>query len=394
MTTGRDVVFTFSYETYADAEARGMMRPPDRILQTLLNADEVAGLLVANPYRSIPSVLRAGFSPETGPRFAASKRGALITPARMRRADPTKLGAIVGEYRRYDSVLKRRSEQLGLRVPVIVTANPLVAAFCPFAWASSVLYFGRDDWLSSTSRQEYWPAYQMAYQQIRESEIAVAAVSQQIIDRIRPLGPSMVVPNGVSPAEWLAPLPPEPEWLAALPKPRAVYAGTIDQRLDTDAVAALAHSRPDMHFILLGPSPDPDYVSQLRELANVHVHGGVGRDELVATLRNCQLSLLAHRRTALTEAMSPLKIYEYLAAGLPVVSIDLPPVRGINDRVLVAPTAAGMGPLIDRALEIGPMSEAERRDFVSEHSWESRHRVILDLLMRSPLLHRSEVFRR
>ena len=47
----------------------------------------------------------------------------------------------------------------------------------------------------------------------------------------------------------------------------------------------------------------------------------------------------------LTEAMSPLKVYEYLAAGLPVVSIDLPPVRDIGDRVLLASSTAEMAPM-------------------------------------------------
>ena len=59
----RDVVFTFSYETYADAAARGMMRPPDRILQTLMASDEVGNLLVANPFRSLASVAARGLRP-------------------------------------------------------------------------------------------------------------------------------------------------------------------------------------------------------------------------------------------------------------------------------------------------------------------------------------------
>ena len=70
----------------------------------------------------------------------------------------------------------------------------------------------------------------------------------------------------------------------------------------------------------------------------MHLHPSVARAELVATLRNADLCLLAHRRTPLTEAMSPLKIYEYLAAGMPVIATDLPPVRGIDERVLLADT--------------------------------------------------------
>ena len=54
----------------------------------------------------------------------------------------------------------------------------------------------------------------------------------------------------------LGPVPPAPDWLAAIPGPRAIYVGTIDTRLDTEGVAALAAARPEVSFVLLGPVPD------------------------------------------------------------------------------------------------------------------------------------------
>lgn len=383
----RDVVFTFSYETYADAAARGMMRPPDRILQTLMSSEEVGNLLVANPFRSLASVVARGLRPAES--FPTGSRRRLITPTRLARRDPLSVPAIVRTYRSYDEQLRVAAARAGLTGPAIVTTNPLVAAFCPFGWADTVTYFGRDDWLSSEAREAYWPAYAAAYRQIRESEVGVAAVSQQIIDRIDPLGPAVVVPNGVDPREWAGPRPAAPEWLAAIPGPRAIYVGTIDSRLDVEGIARLAVLRPNLHIVLLGPTPDPEYTRALREVPNVHQHSGVGRSELVAALRNCDVSLLSHRRTALTEAMSPLKVYEYLAAGLPVVSIDLPPVRGIHERVTFSGSTADMAAEVDEALERGPLTEAERSRFIEGNSWTSRHRAVLDLVLRSPARHRS-----
>ena len=274
--------------------------------------------------------------------------------------------------------------------PAVITTNPLVAAFSPFGWASSVTYFARDDWLSYSGRQEYWPAYAVAYRQIRESEVGVLAVSQQIIDRIAPRGPHAVVPNGVEPSEWLGRPPAAPDWLARIPGPRAIYVGTIDDRLDVEGVAALARSRPGLQIILLGPAPDPDYTDPLRRHPNVHIHAGVGRAELVSALRNCDVALLAHRRTALTEAMSPLKVYEYLAAGLPVVAIDLPPVRDIDARVIFASSTAAMGDGVDHALSMGTSDEEARAAFVHENSWAARHETVLRMTLRPSLLRRGE----
>jgi hypothetical protein len=105
------------------------------------------------------------------------------------------------------------------------------------------------------------------------------------------------------------------------------------------------------------------------------------RAGLVAAVRNSDVCLVAHARTALTEAMSPLKIYEYLAGGSPVLSIDLAPVRGIHPRVLLTDTTAQFADRIDEALELGPEGDDARLAFVAANSWRSRHEAILDVAL-------------
>ena len=136
-----------------------------------------------------------------------------------------------------------------------------------------------------------------------------------------------------------------------------MYVGTLDSRLDVPGIVDLATRCPELQVVLLGPLPDPAYVADLRPIRNVHLHPSVARAELVATLRNADLCLLAHRRTPLTEAMSPLKIYEYLAAGMPVIATDLPPVRGIDERVLLADTVGEFADVVPMALALDRADE-------------------------------------
>lgn len=380
-TTVHDCVFTFSYETYHDAVRREMMRPPDRILQTLMGSPRIGRLVVANPYRSVMSLaareLRRG-----GSSAIADPSVTLHQPVRVKRSDATALGATIDDYRRYDRSLRRAAERATLQTPAVITTNPLAAAFSPFAWAGPVTFFARDDWSSATARREYWPAFRAAYEQIANSETAVIAVSQQIIDRIEPRGPHAVVANGVDPAEWLGGMPDAPPWFAAIPGPRAVYVGTLDTRIDVVGLRELAGRRPDLSIVLVGPLPDPAHIASLRHLPNVHVHPSVGRSELVATLRHADLCLVAHVRTPLTEAMSPLKVFEYLAAGSPVLSIDLPPIRGLGRSVTLVPTVSDFADMIDDCLRQGRPSESEREQYVHENSWASRHRAIMDMVTR------------
>jgi len=196
---------------------------------------------------------------------------------------------------------------------------------------------------------------------------------------VKTKSPAAVVPNGVEPAEWLGPAPAPPAWFAGIPGPRAVYVGTLDSRLDVPGIADLALRRPDMQVVLMGPLPDPAYVDRLRALPNVHLHPSVARAELVAVLRNSELCLLAHRRTSLTEAMSPLKIYEYLAAGVPVISIDLAPVRGIDERVLLVDSVAEFADAVPTALAMGRADDAARASFIAANSWAARHEQVFAL---------------
>jgi hypothetical protein len=79
--------------------------------------------------------------------------------------------------------------------------------------------------------------------------------------------------------------------------------------------------------------------------------------------------------------MSPLKIYEYLAGGRPVVASDLPPMRDIDNRVCLVREGEDFLAGVKHALEVGPASEAQRMEFVRRNAWSKRHDSLLDLAL-------------
>jgi teichuronic acid biosynthesis glycosyltransferase TuaH len=375
--TARDVVFTFTFETWSDAVARGMARPPDRLALTLLEHPEVRRLIVGNPPRN---ALRRAAKLLTGRRdapFPGDDRHRLVTPLRWGGIDPVSIEGLQRQGAGYDRALKRAARRAGMDRPVVITASPFAAGYGRFDWAPGALYYARDDWSELPGRRPWWPAIREGYRRIRENAMPVAAVSQAILDRIEPRGPSLVVPNGVEPQEWAGDTPAAPDWLAAIPGPRALYVGILDSRLDLDGLRELSARRPELQIVLLGEFGEPEMARALAELPSIHVHGPVGRAELVAAVRNVDVCLVSHVRTPLTEAMSPLKIYEYLAGGSPVLSIDLPPVRGIDPRVVLTDTTAEFADALDTALALGRAPEPERLAFVAANSWRSRHDAIL-----------------
>lgn len=379
----RDVLFTFTFETWSDAVARGMARPPDRLALTLLEHPEVRRLLVADPPRNAARRLARRVLGRHDAPFPAAPGRAHVAPVTWARVDPFSIPGLERQGRAYDAALAAAARAHDMHEVVVITASPFAAGYSPFDWAAGATYYARDDWTQLPARRAWWPALEESYARLRASGRPVVAVSQAILDRIAPTGEAVVVPNGVEPTEWAGPKPADPSFLAGIPHPRALYVGTLDSRLDVPGLVELAHRRPDLHIVLLGVVGDADAIAPLRQVPNIHVLPPTNRTGLVAAVRNSDVCLVSHARTRLTEAMSPLKIYEYLAGGAPVLSIDLAPVRGIDPRVLLTDTTAQFADRIDEALALGPADEQARLDFVAANSWRSRHERILDVAFRA-----------
>jgi teichuronic acid biosynthesis glycosyltransferase TuaH len=376
----RDVVFTFNYVTLGVAMRRGMSFAQDRLAARLLADARVDRLVIADPFRSVAARLAPGRRRRAHGDLPAGPSLAALHPLRLRRRDPASVAAVERCYRAYDRRLRRAAERLGLERPVVITAHPLIAGFSPLEWSDRVVFYATDDWTAHPAYSRWWPAYRESYQRIRELGRSVCAVSQPIIDRVQPTGPATVIPNGVEPSEWMGVGRP-PGWLEALPSPRLLYIGTLDSRLDVRAVRTVASAHPQASVVLVGPTIDEQHIAPLRELPNVHIRANVDRATVPAVVTGCDVGLVPHVNSRLTSAMSPLKIYEYLAGGRPVASIDLPPVRDIDSRVVTAPDSDGFAEAVATALLLGPASETERRAFLDRHSWRSRHSRLLDFAL-------------
>jgi glycosyltransferase involved in cell wall biosynthesis len=179
-----------------------------------------------------------------------------------------------------------------------------------------------------------------------------------------------------------------------LPAPRLLYAGTLDSRIDVGQVLETARRFGRGSVVLMGPSREAAHLRPLRSVANVHIRPAAPREEVVRAIAAADACLIPHRRTPLTEAMSPLKLYEYLAAGRPVAAVDLPGVRAASSpRLVLTGNAGGFAEAVERALALGPAPEQERLAFVADNSWERRHDALLELALGPGQRYRHEVGR-
>ena len=164
--------------------------------------------------------------------------------------------------------------------------------------------------------------------------------------------------------------------MAALPAPRIVFTGAIvATKLDIPLLVGArarcgrrGRSRWSARSARANPHAD---VSALAAEPNIHLLGPRAYGELPDVLRAADAGLIPYARNELTESIFPMKVYEYLAAGLPVVATPLPALAGVAD-VATAPDAAGHRRAARRGARRATARErrAERSPRGHGHSWE------------------------
>lgn len=177
-----------------------------------------------------------------------------------------------------------------------------------------------------------------------------------------------------------------PAALAALPRPRIGFVGAISAyKLDLALLEALAATHPQWTFVLIGPVGEGDPgtdASALRRLPNVHLAGARPYAELPAWLAGVDAAILPLRRNAYTEAMFPMKFFEYLAAGRPVVATAIRSLLPYADRVsLVEPQPAAFAAALAQALRSdSPEQRQARSRLAAGHTYEQRTGAMLELI--------------
>jgi GT2 family glycosyltransferase len=169
------------------------------------------------------------------------------------------------------------------------------------------------------------------------------------------------------------------------PRKRKVigYYGAIAEWFDVDLVRAVARRFPDALVVLVG-ADTAGVAAALGGLENIHFQGEVAYDALPYWLYAFDVCLLPFKVVPLTLATNPVKVYEYLAAGKPVVAVDLPEMQQFDGLVQVAADAGAFVEAVDRVLS-EPESAADadaRQAFARTQTWELRA-TQLDAVLRN-----------
>jgi GT2 family glycosyltransferase len=246
---------------------------------------------------------------------------------------------------------------------------------------AGVIYDLTDDWAAFESDAARRASVQTQIEALASDADLVLACSHSLEEQAR-LWSSHVVylPNAVGRHTAVPTQSPE---VAELPAPRLGYAGTLhSSRIDIPLLVEAANLRPTWSFVFLGPDMlEPLDRRSLFGLANVHHLGVRPHADVLSYVSAFDVCLHPNRVTDFTRSLDPLKFYEYLATGRPVIATPAGIPHDLSDHITTAVTGRELVSKVERLLsEDSPSKARSRRMSVADATWESRARQIEESL--------------
>lgn len=284
----------------------------------------------------------------------------------------------------HDRALLGAMARIGMRQPILWLFRPEQAEAIGHYSERLLLYHVVDEY--AAYEMEFVDQVGMARREaivalerriLRQADLVIVT-SPALLASKRPFNPhTYLVRNGVDyaafSAAWADPSPPAD--IAALPQPVLGFVGVINEKIDLGLLRDVAQARPQWSLALVGPVTQRFHREQLAwlELPNVHFLGFKPVAELPRYVAACQVCLMPYKVNEWTRHIDPLKMYEYLAAGRPVVSTPIPSALDFAPPLRLAHDVHGFVGQIEAAL--AETDDGQRESFrrlAAQHDWEAR----------------------
>lgn len=231
--------------------------------------------------------------------------------------------------------LAKVTRRLGPAAPVVLTTVPNSCDYVDGIEGARVVYYCVDDFSE-------WPGFnrsmilEMETKLIGKADVLVAT-SPALYERLAASGkPTHLLAHGVDLEHFSARAQAAHPVLDNIPSPRIGYFGLFDDRSDKALLEGVARRLPQVSIVITGRVETA--IEDLAALPNVHFTGAIPYAELPALITGLDVLFIAYIVDELSRSLSPLKLKEYLATGLPVVSTPIEAVREFEDVVHTAST--------------------------------------------------------
>jgi len=268
--------------------------------------------------------------------------------------------------------VKNVSKELKLNASTMVITAPNACEYIGLCGENKVIYYCVDDFSE-------WPGVEKELVQKMESSLiqqsdVFFATSQHLYDKIARQGKKVTLLSHGVDVDFFSKLPEKEHTLfQGIPSPRVGYFGLFDERSDILLLKELALLTPNVSFVITG-NVETD-VSELKALRNVFFTGSVPYTDLPSIAKGYSACMLPYKVNELTDSIMPLKIKEYIATGIPVISTPIKEALKLTDYITVAYSVNEWEAAL-REILLGLQDSKDQRDkrdlFLENESWQEK----------------------
>ena len=279
--------------------------------------------------------------------------------------------------------LRRACRELGFRQLVTLTFVPNSVDVAGSLGEEHLIYYCVDEYSQFTGADRT-AILDMERRLMEKADLVVVSASRLYETKRGTNANTVLITHGVDVDHFRAAClaeTPVPEDAATLPGPVIGFYGLIEDWVDIEVIRHMATARPEWSFLMIGEVKTD--ASAVRNLPNVHFPGRRPYQSLPGYCRRFDIAVLPFLVNELTLAANPLKLREYLAAGLPVVATPLPEVQKLGELVRAATTPAEFLAQCDSLLASGrhgPDMAVSRQ--MDAESWDGKVELLSELIMR------------
>ncbi|KKP91701.1 MAG: hypothetical protein UR94_C0013G0016 [Parcubacteria group bacterium GW2011_GWA2_36_10] len=260
---------------------------------------------------------------------------------------------------------------------------PYVAPYCHNLGQKLTVFEAVDNWLKHSSYQKHASTLKESYKIIKDQADLIFTVSENLLNFFDNQANVYWIPNGVDWKHYNKHFSLVNRDIADIPKPIIGYIGVIQDRVDLDLIAYLAKANPDKSFVLVGPVWSEQDLAQknLSQYPNIHFLGYKSYQEAPMYIQQFSLGLIPHQKADFSVTTNPMKMYEYLAAGLSVVASTGAGTENIENFVEIAESYEDFNKKINILLaEDSQEKQNARKEYVKQHSWVNAVNKMLELI--------------
>lgn len=295
-----------------------------------------------------------------------------------------------------EAELKRTMRRLGFGQPILWLYRPDMIDMVGRLDEKLVIYHIVDKYTAYEA--EFESVYDQQRRQsieekeramVRRADLVLVTSKSLLAEKRRDNANTHWVPNGVDYEAFAsASRSAIPADVARLPQPVIGYVGAINEKLDYDLLRQVALADPNRSLILVGPVDlRLDFSGQAKlDLPNVHFLGRKPVEDVPRYVAACQVCLMPYKLNEWTAHINPLKLFEYLAAGKPIISTAIPAVGDFaqTDSTAMIHVATDRADFIQavaaKQAESDPEAKMRRMALAAENTWDTRIERISQLI--------------